>query len=1282
MLESQSHASSMATSLPIGSLDGKLYFSGGTKEEEGVVEAENEVRTASATAQDCEAIGIVVCAQAGSNDVPTIGGTEEEEWKFGNEKKESELPVPCYAISHGGTTRTEKEQVVQEEGSGEESDFASNEKGVVADINVIPASENQQCDITTIADESVIPVRSGSPKYDGPSKVESHSDDLPGLVRRRRLKKTGPPQKPEGHDRHGASDGTTSSIEYSHGKDFSSKNSNNHFSINLGKGKREKNGTSVEDIGGFATSNCSAAPHDSSSFSCGGSKEQPGIAIRSNAIFGDSDSGSDSDSEKEGKGNLFGGQCDAVSDESDSGAAQTQEHRERFGGRKMDISSECYSETPVVMHERTNGNGKGGRTAEQVKAEELREARKSVTTDDLTKWIQEKQSSLIFKDMDELKRLAISEQESLADRLRTKIEHTSHFRSQAAKEELAKLKFNVNDDDDKKLERVAEKKGAAVLNETPTTGLLQRNEELNENSSCTNESDEEHIVKPENRDAADIEAGKPGKCRDTDEEDDDELNSLVIIPPTTKQKLALKKATHIRELITTHRDDVNNKRKPVLDAARSSRHARGELIGRLRTKCISQANTRWAKMLDSSYKDGKEMLHDFKYAELMRRERSEKERQRRIAAERRSAAHAKEFRDAADSEEEELEFDDASPLPQTPNMLSLVSGTTVERVMEEGPASDSCKSFNSDEALNSSSSSLSIRCSSPPPTSDLITPIPVEIQEIVHESSSDGILVMDPIAMKPEPTVAVVPSGTPSIQSSSLPQPSPASLDLKQRTYGRNRNRGQIGVADGTQVAVEGGGSDSTVTKMNDAPDLEVSDVGQSGDMVKTVKHSSERQDVSTIANESYGGLRENGVDHHHHHSISYIPEDEDEAALPEVPNDDRDGTIETPSFFDRVKAAIDNNDREGEKKDNNVDVVSYKNDNGPVAVDVSAGEGIVVCRERNAGYRAILDAERWKHKKMAKFRKHSGNVIDEEAEEDEEESAVQGLGDFGFGVMTGGNKDAGDGGKEEENMDDDKVTAADLEGIVDTYSDDEGDEDAAISFRGREAAERDKATLRSVLRQVKEGFGEARLGGRSAFARGALRTDQLTAAARSSRKEAKRLGLLNSDEEWSENEQNDGRESEDDLDEHELAEMVEREQRLRHMGLSEMARDALNSSDESDADEEEGENGKDAPMKDEMDIAEERMIKKWAQKAKIRRVLSELQDLNNDEDKGSLFHSLEADSTSQDVLSALQFTNSNMGISGQGKIRGVNKHNTGTYHGGKLRDGELQVGCVNVRSL
>lgn len=87
-----------------------------------------------------------------------------------------------------------------------------------------------------------------------------------------------------------------------------------------------------------------------------------------------------------------------------------------------------------------------------------------------------------------------------------------------------------------------------------------------------------------------------------------------------------------------------------------------------------------------------------------------------------------------------------------------------------------------------------------------------------------------------------------------------------------------------------------------------------------------------------------------------------------------------------------------------------------------------------------------------------------------------------------------------------------DLEGIVDTFSDDEGDKDAQDAFLNNEAAAGERQALKDMVRRVREGFGDERNGrGRGGGgARGNLRMDELTAADRSSRREARRLGLLN----------------------------------------------------------------------------------------------------------------------------------------------------------------------------
>lgn len=81
----------------------------------------------------------------------------------------------------------------------------------------------------------------------------------------------------------------------------------------------------------------------------------------------------------------------------------------------------------------------------------------------------------------------------------------------------------------------------------------------------------------------------------------------------------------------------------------------------------------------------------------------------------------------------------------------------------------------------------------------------------------------------------------------------------------------------------------------------------------------------------------------------------------------------------------------------------------------------------------------------------------------------------------------------------------------MDTFSDDEGDKDAQDTFLNNEAAAGDRQALKDMVRRVREGFGDERGGrGRGSNARGNLRMDELTAADKSSRKEARRLGLLN----------------------------------------------------------------------------------------------------------------------------------------------------------------------------
>ncbi|CAM9875488.1 unnamed protein product [Discosporangium mesarthrocarpum] len=200
------------------------------------------------------------------------------------------------------------------------------------------------------------------------------------------------------------------------------------------------------------------------------------------------------------------------------------------------------------------------------------------------------------------------------------------------------------------------------------------------------------------------------------------------------------------------------------------------------------------------------------------------------------------------------------------------------------------------------------------------------------------------------------------------------------------------------------------------------------------------------------------------------------------------------------------------------------------------------------------------------------------------------------------------------------------------------------------------------MVRRVREGFGDERGGRRGGTAaRGNLRLDELTAADRSSRKEARRLGLLNSDEEWSEDERENGQEDkggEEELDEQTLGEMLAREQRARHMGLSQTAQEYLDYSDSEGEEvgdgsgevgrgrgDGEGAGGGGGEEEEEERREEERIQRQWVKRTKRRRVLAEVEQAGAGDSQGPE-RLLEEDDDSQAILSLLQCTNSRGGAS------------------------------------
>lgn len=87
--------------------------------------------------------------------------------------------------------------------------------------------------------------------------------------------------------------------------------------------------------------------------------------------------------------------------------------------------------------------------------------------------------------------------------------------------------------------------------------------------------------------------------------------------------------------------------------------------------------------------------------------------------------------------------------------------------------------------------------------------------------------------------------------------------------------------------------------------------------------------------------------------------------------------------------------------------------------------------------------------------------LVDMEAEEEEEEEFLQGLEDFGFGAVGPSAKEKKEKDKEEnENV---EVREDDFENIVDTVSDDEGDDGAFAEFAVQKVSKHNMMTTIQV---------------------------------------------------------------------------------------------------------------------------------------------------------------------------------------------------------------------------
>ena len=296
--------------------------------------------------------------------------------------------------------------------------------------------------------------------------------------------------------------------------------------------------------------------------------------------------------------------------------------------------------------------------------------------------------------------------------------------------------------------------------------------------------------------------------------------------------------------------------------------------------------------------------------------------------------------------------------------------------------------------------------------------------------------------------------------------------------------------------------------------------------------------------------------------------------------------------------------------------------------------------KDRNAAYKALLEADA----KRAKQKTAHG--IEGEAEESDEEGQAQmGLGDFGFGVS----KPKADA----EETEDVRITEDDLEAVVDELSDGEGDEEGAEAQRAKEERKREREEMAQMLRRVRDGFGGQDARG------GAFRIDDLVGMDASARKEAKRLGLEDSDDEEI-RKLRAGSDDEDEEDEDEgdeergLAALISQELKNRHLGdRLRRKQEPLISESESES-EDEQEAVKAGSDSEEDEAAIKIKSRQWARRAKMRRVLDEKaarekaeREANGESSQGGAAL-LDADEDSQLILSMLSRTQSSRSVSSQ----------------------------------
>lgn len=319
-----------------------------------------------------------------------------------------------------------------------------------------------------------------------------------------------------------------------------------------------------------------------------------------------------------------------------------------------------------------------------------------------------------------------------------------------------------------------------------------------------------------------------------------------------------------------------------------------------------------------------------------------------------------------------------------------------------------------------------------------------------------------------------------------------------------------------------------------------------------------------------------------------------------------------------------DGNDADSEQDGNDAEEIEVDDDDQDAGNASKASDAVASSpapkKDRAAAYRRLLQAEALQNRQRKRL-KQTGDFVEAEAEEDEEDDVLKigGLGDFGFGVPQAKTQESKEAEEERNAL---KLREDDLEGIVDDLSDDEREQaqDLDELFR-KELEDQDRQQVKEVMRNVKEGFGRNRRafssGLMGAEARGRFNLDELVAA--DGKMEAARLGLLESDEEFSDAEGkkkgvNDDEDEEGGGNGGEEDEEAEMERMLRDR-FKNQPKIYITSSESENEDEEDRDalNGTGAADENEVESDEERerqQMKLFSERARINRRMQRMKDM------------------------------------------------------------------------